>query len=64
MGKVKNYLLETKKELNKVSWPDKDAVLSSSGVVVVVMVFLALLFFIEDNILRYVLMIQLFGFGG
>lgn len=62
--KVKSYLAETKKELTKVSWPEKDAVLASSGVVLVVLIFLALLFFVEDNILKYVLMIRLFGFTG
>jgi len=52
MGTVKKYIDETIRELKKVSWPERDVVLTSSGVVVVLILVLGLIFFVEDTILQ------------
>ena len=40
-GKFGNFIQETKQELNKVTWPSRDELLQSTGVVIVTMFIMA-----------------------
>ncbi len=42
MKKLRRFLKEVKEELDQVSWPDKDEVVASTGVVIVFVLVLSL----------------------
>ena len=51
LERLKTYLLETKTELKKVSWPTKDELKESTRVVVVASIVLTLFIGVVDQIL-------------
>jgi preprotein translocase subunit SecE len=53
--KIKNYLLEVRAELKKVTWPDKKTLRLSTVVIVFLMVIMALYFGIIDLIFSKVI---------
>ena len=49
------FLKECKAELDKVTWPQKDEVFKSTGVVLVTVVFFSLFIFLSDSIFVWIL---------
>jgi preprotein translocase subunit SecE len=49
MKKIFQFFTESKAELKKVVWPKKDEVIKSTGVVVVVVIFISLFLFVADQ---------------
>lgn len=53
--KMRGFLKETKQELNKVSWPEKNELVGSTMVVIVTTLLMALFIGIIDFILSFVI---------
>ncbi len=51
---MKEFYENMKSEMKKVSWPTKDELLGSTGVVVVLWLFLSAYIFLTDNGLQYI----------
>ena len=51
-------------ELRKVSWPNKDEVVGTTGVVIVAVFFFGLFFFIVDQVLGQAVQVVFRYFGG
>jgi len=49
------FLKECKAELDKVTWPQKDEVFKSTGVVLVTVIFFSLFIFLSDSIFVWIL---------
>ena len=60
--KIAKFIKEVRIELKKVAWPDKDTIITSTAVVLVTMLFLAIFLGIEDRILNMIIknLFQLF----
>ncbi len=54
MRKVVEFLSSVRTEMKKVSWPTREELLGSTGVVMVVWILLSLYIFASDNVLQYV----------
>ena len=54
MGKLTEFFENIKLEMKKVSWPTKDELMGSTGVVMVLWILLSIYIFASDNILQYV----------
>ncbi|KAB2881439.1 preprotein translocase subunit SecE [bacterium] len=54
MGKLTEFFENIKTEMKKVSWPTKDELMGSTGVVMVVWILLSIYIFTTDNILQYI----------
>ena len=54
MGKIAEFFENIKTEMKKVSWPTKDELLGSTGVVMVLWILLSIYIFTSDNILQYI----------
>jgi len=53
--KIAKFIKEVRIELKKVAWPDKDTIITSTAVVLVTMLFLAIFLGIEDRILNLII---------
>jgi len=53
--KLAKFIKEVRIELKKVAWPDKDTIITSTAVVLVTMLFLAIFLGIEDRILNLII---------
>jgi len=53
--KVAKFIKEVKIELKKVAWPDKDTIFTSTVIVLIFMMFLAVFLGIEDRILNIIM---------
>jgi len=53
--KIAKFIKEVRIELKKVAWPDKDTIITSTAVVLVTMLFLAIFLGIEDRILNMII---------
>ncbi len=51
MKKILKFIRESKEELGKVSWPDRDEVTSFTGVVIVAVIIIAAFLWVVDSIL-------------
>mgnify|MGYP001435441493 CR=1 FL=1 len=54
MGKITEFFENIKTEMKKVSWPTKDELMGSTGVVMVLWLLLSIYIFTSDNILQYI----------
>ncbi len=54
MARITEFFSSVQTEMKKVSWPTRDELIGSTGVVMVVWVLLSLYIFASDNILQYV----------
>jgi preprotein translocase subunit SecE len=54
MGKITEFFENIKTEMKKVSWPTKEELLGSTGVVMVLWILLSIYIFASDNILQYI----------
>jgi preprotein translocase subunit SecE len=54
MGKITEFFENIKLEMKKVSWPTKDELMGSTGVVMVLWILLSIYIFASDNILQYI----------
>ncbi|MBL7996502.1 preprotein translocase subunit SecE [bacterium] len=54
MGKLTEFFENIKTEMKKVSWPTKDELMGSTGVVMVVWILLSIYIFTTDNILQFI----------
>lgn len=54
MGKITEFFANIKLEMKKVSWPTKDELMGSTGVVMVLWILLSIYIFASDNILQYI----------
>lgn len=54
MRKIVEFLSSVRTEMKKVSWPTREELLGSTGVVMVVWILLSLYIFASDNVLQYV----------
>lgn len=54
MGKITEFFESIKTEMKKVSWPTKDELMGSTGVVMVLWLLLSIYIFTSDNILQYI----------
>lgn len=54
MGKITEFFENIKLEMKKVSWPTKDELIGSTGVVMVLWILLSIYIFASDNILQYI----------
>lgn len=54
MGKITEFFENIKTEMKKVSWPTKDELMGSTGVVMVLWILLSIYIFTSDNILQYI----------
>ena len=55
INKVKGFLSEVRAEMQKVTWPNREELVGSTGVVLVTMFFLSTFIGIADFVLSYVL---------
>lgn len=53
--KIAKFIKEVRIELKKVAWPDKDTIITSTAVVLITMLFLAIFLGIEDRILNIII---------
>jgi preprotein translocase subunit SecE len=53
--KIAKFIKEVRIELKKVAWPDKDTIITSTAVVLVTMLFLAIFLGVEDRILNFII---------
>ena len=53
--KIAKFIKEVRIELKKVAWPDKDTIITSTAVVLITMLFLAVFLGIEDRILNLII---------
>ncbi len=54
MGKISDFFNSVRTEMKKVSWPTKEELIGSTGVVMVVWILLSLYIFASDNVLQYI----------
>ncbi len=54
MRRIAEFFENIKLEMKKVSWPTKDELLGSTGVVMVLWILLSIYIFTSDNILQYI----------
>lgn len=54
MGKIKEFLANVQMEMKKVSWPTRDELIGSTGVVMVLWIILSIYIFTTDNVLQYI----------
>ena len=50
IGKIRNFFLEVKAEMNKVTWPTREELVGSTGVVLMTMVILSAFIGVTDFI--------------
>ena len=55
IDKVKNFFGEVRAEMQKVTWPTREELTGSTGVVLMTMFFLSMFIGIADFVLSYVL---------
>ena len=55
LEKIKNFFSEVRAEMQKVTWPTREELISSTGVVLVTMLLLSTFIGIADFVLSYVL---------
>jgi preprotein translocase subunit SecE len=55
LDKIKNFFSEVRAEMQKVTWPTRDELTGSTGVVLVTMFFLSAFIGVADFVLSYVL---------
>lgn len=55
MSKVVNYMSEVAKEVNKVSWPTRQELVSNTILTLVASLFIALIIFGQDQVISRVL---------
>ena len=55
MNKITNFFREVRAEMQKVTWPTREELIGSTGVVLVTMLFLSTFVGIADFVLSYVL---------
>jgi len=55
MSKVVNYMSEVAKEVNKVSWPTRQELVSNTLLTLVASLFIALIIFGQDQVISRVL---------
>jgi preprotein translocase subunit SecE len=54
MGKIKEFFANVQMEMKKVSWPTRDELIGSTGVVMVLWIVLSIFIFTTDNVLQYI----------
>lgn len=54
MGKIKEFFANVQMEMKKVSWPTRDELIGSTGVVMVLWIILSIYIFTTDNVLQYI----------
>ena len=55
MNRVKNFFIEVRAEMQKVTWSTREELIGSTGVVLATMFFLSVFIGIADFVLSYVL---------
>ena len=55
IAKIKNFFLEVKAEMNKVTWPSREELVGSTGVVLMTMAILSVFIGITDFIVSIVM---------
>ena len=55
VNNIKNFLTEVRAEMQKVTWPTREELIGSTGVVLATMFFLSTFIGIADFVLSYVL---------
>ena len=56
-GKITNFIQETRQELNKVTWPSRDELQQSTGVVIVTVMLMAAFIGAVDVVLSFIMRI-------
>lgn len=59
-GKAGNYLVEVRKEMRKVNWPNRNELLSNTVITLVSALALAVLVFFADQLISW-LLTQIYG---
>jgi preprotein translocase subunit SecE len=54
MGKIKEFIANVQSEMKKVTWPTRDELIGSTGVVMVLWILMSLYIFGTDNVLQYI----------
>ena len=62
-GRIKNYLLDVRTELRRVTWPSRQDVIRWSGVVIVALVFFSVYVFVLDNAIVTPILYAISGLG-
>ena len=52
MNRIKEFFMSVQTEMKKVSWPTREELLGSTGVVMVLWLILSLYIFTSDNVLQ------------
>ena len=55
MNKISDYLQEVAKEMKKVSWPDRQELISNTVVTIIATVVISLFIFVTDRVISVVL---------
>ncbi|ARA92757.1 MAG: preprotein translocase subunit SecE [Bacteroidetes bacterium] len=55
MNKIKNYLEEVVKEMQKVSWPSRKELVDNTIVTLVATIMISLFIFVADRVIGFVL---------
>ncbi len=54
IAKTKEFIMNVRSEMKKVSWPTKDQLIGSTIIVVILWIMLSIYVFTSDRILQYV----------